>query len=260
MKFLNFLNEYTNDNSYDSNHRGVTIDEKSAFKIFEKNCNVYSLKYNIHRGISHKGDFYMIDPTKSLRISRNTSNFYTLLMDNLPNWSKYPKRSKSIICTTNYGQSQNYGHSYTVLPFKDAKIGICPARDLWDVDNGTVLNINFFIKDIFHEANINFDEKRENFEDLCNKLMSVEGMLSKEIIATSFFETTNVKFKDDTSIIDNIQNVLDPGKLGFVYSTGNTYRDTDGDSNEVWIEGKSLLISDSVYTKFMMNYSKIIYI
>jgi len=255
MKFLNFLNEHTNNDTYDIKHRGVDVDEKSAFKIFEKNCNINSLKYNIHRGMHYEGDFYMIDPTKSLRISRNTSNFYTLLIDNLPSWSKYPKRSKSIICTTEYRLSQDYGHSYTVLPFKDAKIGICPAGDLWDVDNGTVLNINDFINDTFWEADIKFDEKRENFEDLYNKLMEAEGVLSKEIIATSFFKTMNMKFNEGNSIIDNIKDVLEPNKLGFEYSTGNTYRDTH-DSNEVWIEGRSLLISDLVYNKFMMNYSK----
>lgn len=66
------------------------------------------------------------------RISKNTRNYYTQWMDNHPDWDAYPKRSKSLICTTDeevaYGYHQNV---MRVIPSNSCKIGVVPADDLW---------------------------------------------------------------------------------------------------------------------------------
>jgi hypothetical protein len=53
-------------------------------------------------------------------------------MDNSPYWKKYPKRSKSIVCTNDENVAQIYGNVYVVIPLdKNAKFGICPEIDIW---------------------------------------------------------------------------------------------------------------------------------
>jgi len=56
----------------------------------------------------------------------------TLLMDNLPSWKAYPKRSKSIICATEKNNSSSYGRVYYIYPTDECDIGIVPANDVWD--------------------------------------------------------------------------------------------------------------------------------
>ena len=105
----------------------------------EANCPRYleniSNKANpkIYRGAaySESGKISRIDTNKFNRKSANTENFYTIWMDNHPDWSSYPKRSKSLICSTDYRIAQGYGDPYLIFPADKNKIGICPGEDLW---------------------------------------------------------------------------------------------------------------------------------
>lgn len=65
------------------------------------------------------------------RQSANTSNFYTLWIDNSPLWKDFPKRSKSFIGSSSWRISSGYGDISLMIPFDSAKIGVCPADDLW---------------------------------------------------------------------------------------------------------------------------------
>jgi len=60
------------------------------------------------------------------------SRHHTLLMDNLPSWSKFPKRSQSVIGLTSADQRVIFGsHRYLIIPFDGAKFGVAPSSDLW---------------------------------------------------------------------------------------------------------------------------------
>jgi hypothetical protein len=77
----------------------------------------------------------IIEPSKHERVSANTSNVYTLLIDNLRSWSEYPKRSRSIICSTSAFNAAGYGvHNppHQVFPEDGAKIGVAPRSDIWN--------------------------------------------------------------------------------------------------------------------------------
>ena len=98
---------------------------KQAVKMF-KEGNV------IYRGIENATDTYSLaTPSKFTRKSVNTYNYYTLINDNSPAWKEYPKRSKSIICSTNKYSAEGFGYVYVVFPFDNAKIGVCPDMDYW---------------------------------------------------------------------------------------------------------------------------------
>src|SRR5882762_7031765 len=91
----------------------------------------------IYRGLNgHEENILYVDPTNYTRRSANTDNYYTLLMDNLPSWSKFPKRSKSLICTTDSDNADTYGQVkgsvYVVLPLGNPIIACCDGEDLWD--------------------------------------------------------------------------------------------------------------------------------
>lgn len=75
------------------------------------------------------------DSTQGTRSSRNTNNLYTLIIDNHPSWSKYPKRSKSFICGNgqNYHHVSGYGDSvFIVIPENNTTIGACRGDDIWE--------------------------------------------------------------------------------------------------------------------------------
>ena len=60
------------------------------------------------------------------------SRHHTLLMDNLPSWSKFPKRSQSVIGLTSADQRIIFGsHRYLIIPFDGANFGVAPSADLW---------------------------------------------------------------------------------------------------------------------------------
>lgn len=76
----------------------------------------------------------IIDPTVGLRKSRGIKNHYTLLMDNSPYYQGWPKRSKSLICTTSYSYARGWAKYGTrvIIPFNGSKIGIAPHNDIWE--------------------------------------------------------------------------------------------------------------------------------
>src|SRR5271168_3608736 len=109
-----------------------------VIRALEENCSnaIQAMKENkfIYKGFNTNlgHNFLLTDPSQKERKSANTSNQYTLLMDNLPAWKEYPKRSRSLVCSTSSDRAASYGNVYLVLPFNGARIGICPEYDIWD--------------------------------------------------------------------------------------------------------------------------------
>jgi hypothetical protein len=72
-------------------------------------------------------------PSMIQRISANTANYYTLLLDSFESWNNYPNRSRSLICTSlkGFNNASEYGSVFIVLPCDGAKIGVCSDNDIW---------------------------------------------------------------------------------------------------------------------------------
>ncbi len=87
----------------------------------------------IYRGVPfHDSNmFYQPQMTKGARRSKGTKNYYTLIMDNVPEWQLFPARSSSIIATTEGGQAEDYGRAFVVLPFGNPAIAQCGDYDVW---------------------------------------------------------------------------------------------------------------------------------
>jgi len=121
---------------YITESRSKSMRMDDAINAIKTHCKQSVKKYKqgirIYRGIDVYEQFLFVDPLKYERVSANTSNYYTVINDNSPYWKKYPKRSRSIICGSDWDISTVYGTVYHVFPYDNAKIGICSQSDYWD--------------------------------------------------------------------------------------------------------------------------------
>lgn len=127
FNYLNYINEnkFTDSQNTWANTKSLT--KKSFTELLNTKCSDVDLNNDnpIFRSINLDKNYYLIE-NKGIRKSAYTSNFYTMLMNNLPSWEDYPKRQH--ICTNvpfNY-----HGNNYRVIPFNGAKIGVCPGNDI----------------------------------------------------------------------------------------------------------------------------------
>jgi hypothetical protein len=75
-----------------------------------------------------------VDLTGTKRKSQNSSNWYTEIFDNHPEMSHLPKRSESMICTTDFDYAHGFGSQvYAILPVKNAKVAEIYVSDIWDL-------------------------------------------------------------------------------------------------------------------------------
>jgi hypothetical protein len=166
--------------------RGINLDLENAIGVIQDYCmqayKGYTNGSRIYRGMQYDTDYYYIDPKSGKpRVSANTMNYYTLINDNSPYWKKYPKRSESLICTTDKDISEEYGISYVVLPYNGAKIGVCPANDYWfsfEKSINTILDqFNKELKRLFTRFGVPYSD--ESFSGIVKSLKMVEKEMKK---------------------------------------------------------------------------------
>lgn len=267
MKFSEFLNEDT---------LGKKRPEKKVIskytdlkKILDTHCKqgLSFLKNNtgIFRGMSGSKDFMIVDYSKGERVSQNTDNFYTVILDNSPHFKKYPKRSKSMICSNSIAYSENYtGYSgpYAIVPFDGTQIAVCPSIDIWNtpIKKSTVFSKSnekqelIDYSDFFTKNGISSD--RNNFNKIKEKL--------RQKIKNPDFRAM-FKHKNIDEIIDDIFNDLHPDTLNFrlmsIPEFSNTFKNSvdlfkthDDRSNECWVSGPCVAIRLNVYLKLIDGY------
>lgn len=117
--------------------RSKNITKEEAFKLIDTNCKkTMKTQKWLYRETKAWGDFVISDPTKGERYSRNTSNYLTMMMSYLPSWSKYPKRTKCLVCSTGKSGAYGYGHrgpdtKYVVIPYDKCMVGVAPSFDIF---------------------------------------------------------------------------------------------------------------------------------
>lgn len=140
MKIYKFL-EYS---TYENKTRSVPLKEDEFLSILKNKCkNWYNNPKPLVRfkhNVDHHSIFSKINPKLSTRKSLNRHNYNTMLMDNLPSWSEFPKRSESIIFYNkiigSMSGASGFGNKfYFVIPFDSAKIAAAPSDDLWNSKN-----------------------------------------------------------------------------------------------------------------------------
>ena len=242
MRLRRFINE----------GRSKSISLEQAMETIRENCKDFLKKGSIlYRGVDDSNDAALIiSPANFERKSRNTTNHYTLLMDNLPAWKSYPKRSKSIICATDIEYASNMGYAYRVYMFDGSKIGVCPTNDLWGSFTLDTESLEFFNDSIgimidkfdtgAKESDIvtyndllqlfnKFDDYKSDFE--------IDRHMFPSYFSFTLFEPY---FNTDVKFIDFVKEILDPERHKFKLQNTRTFRNIK--EREVWTDGTSILL------------------
>jgi hypothetical protein len=269
--------------TYESKLKGYpTLSRRKHLKgkvemLVDKYASWYDLlnkKSAIYRGVMHKDqrkvnqNVYIINPSEHSRMSIDTDNIYTLIMDNSENWKDYPKRSKSIICTTSESYASDFGEVYRVIPLKEnALFGRCDEADIfqcfWNLkyinDNidsprdleeylgntfnmphGTITDYSE-LKKIFTKENLDFDLGRKEGE-------TFSGMTIEE------FEEIVEKHGSYLAYLDDLMSPANNGFELFNYSQENapSWLEKEHASYEVWTDSPCLLVRES-YIKYYVR-------
>jgi hypothetical protein len=237
--------------------KSTPLDLQEVEEIIKKNCSdslwMFESKTPIWKGekqqdsILGKNGIAIVDTTKSERKSQNTSNWYTLIIDNNPKYKNYPKRSQSLICTNKIGTARRYGPPMAVIPFNDAKIGIVNAPDIWrkSITMGgekmSLVHANGYFN-MLRKFGLS-DTNWQSFIDFDKKLKTDKKF--REEVETSVKGNSIESLLDD--FVNKVRKVYD--NLGFELLTPKQYekRPTTSRETEMWVGGEVLCISESIF-------------
>ncbi len=259
--------------------RSQTISMEDAWKLIEtKHSNAYKSAQagvgQMFRGINYneapgEGVAY-IEPRKFVRKSANTTNWYTQIISNSKLWKKYPRRDKSIICTTSPATASAYGEGYLVLPQNKGRIGICPEDDFWDsFGDFAPDHVNYSLEtlitdimaadDIRNSVDVHPLDAQKNVKDMY-KLFTAMTKFFKDPPVGVVIDLTNSLTPDDVAMPiqlpsafsdfkpggdfrNYIETKFQPERHGFkVTKAGLGLPPNSGVGQEVWTDAPSLLI------------------
>lgn len=207
MRLVNYLNE-SRTKPLDTEHVKYLL--KNEFSDMAKNLLKGEVLY---RGMKTKSDYSFLDPSRfKTRRSANTSNYYTLFINNHPMWEDYPKRE--IICSTDELYAEDYGDLHLILPENGAKIGICSDDDIWNSMN--VLDLNT-------ELELRYDITQDSYEEMKK-------------------QTQNIPYKETSmSIWDYMEKIWNPDKNNFDVTTTKNLKLPN--KREVWTDAKCIVVN-----------------
>jgi hypothetical protein len=247
--------------------------EELAIKGHVEHCRKYYRDYFeryktpvIWRGTdSYLGAITKINPKAVGRTSAHTSNEYTVLMSNLPEWGAFPKRSESLICSFSQDFASDYGQTYGVVLPNKFRLGVAPNFDIWE--SFPVLNKTFgfeygmshFNDSIRQIVNIRADAST-SIADIKNTLIKVqetvhEWMKGKlqykiEINPLAVYVATHIPTNSPpTALFDTIRKCMDPRANGFkvLTSIDELPMVKARKSSEVWTDSQLLMIDRNTY-------------
>ena len=266
MNFKNFVNEVSDDYK---KSRSFNISTEEAIELlrteYSEAYENYKNGIKIYRGTNSDYSVFVTDPSIGTRVSANTENYYTLVIDNSPRWKQFPKRSKSVVCTTDKNYAGNYGEKYIVFPINGSKIGVCSKEDFWEsfpilrrrfssLPIGTNLHsLNRVLSSLMNLADSSGKTDIKTFETLKKKFALIEDYLNNkkylenDDINLDFMEMTIDALSYKGSIIDSVEGLLDPDLNNFKVVSVREF-DVKG-QHELWTDGKCLMIDRDLFTK-----------
>lgn len=253
----------------------VALDTENQAELWEqvqKNCSqaieAFFRYKRLYKGLTlnEYSNIFLADPSRQYRKSVTTTNHYSLLFNNLPAWKGFPKRSRSLICTTDVDGAENYGEPYLILPFDNAKIAVCPTHDIWVSFPKIIPSLrtfNYFLH--------NHDISDKSFQALIET--SLEQTATLSAITTEYWYQSSPAEKkqiaeefldaDSTTDILKIYNTMfDPIAAGFwqggIQQLPKLNKDLAGVKimgNEAWTDSKSYMIrrDGNFYRQYLMK-------
>jgi hypothetical protein len=180
-------------------------------------------------------------------VSKTTTNFYTALIDVLPSWKAWPKRSKSLIATSSIKVAVMYGHVYIVFPKNNAKVGSTNGGiDFWfsfkymekRLKMYTLLDFNNFFTKIFEKFG-DIDIHDVNKTNILQKLQDADAKITKNAIPPSDIKN-DIAQHYNTSWLEYFDDLLNPDKNDLKLHTIETYDARP--ASEIWTDADSIMI------------------
>lgn len=253
MKYLEKYETFIINESFDDIKGAYKpIDVDSAVKIIKKNCKKYNTyRQQIYRGFKSTDQIFSFDSKKiKNRMSANAPNYFTLLIDNFDSWAKFPKRSKSIICTTNMHTAYSYGEPYRIIPFDGTELAVCPDGDMWasfenlNIDN--ISELSYGIESMIEDKDKSLVAKAAtDFKVLKSLLldMTTDEFLENTMGCYDFWYDN---YGDGT---DSAFSVLEDKLTPVKFKLTDHINLSGYENNEVYFEGKCLAINEHVFEK-----------
>lgn len=258
--FKQFLLEASVGPSIKYNH----LSEEETAAMLKKYCPsalTYGARFwrGVYDDVYDVGHTSWIDLSLTTRASENTSNHYTLILDNHPKMKKFPKRSKSLIFTSSKAEAEDYGNLYAVFPYDTNILGVCPQNDIWKTQcqlpcTEVTLSIevmNGYWQDFFHYVNVlSRTLSFASFEEADKKLKDGDNMYLDAL--DHFMKNIKYHFKLDEKTASKISecfrsdflktafSMYDPSITGL--KTIKATAEIDSKTHEYWCSGKVILI------------------
>ncbi len=213
----------------------------------------------ILRGIRNDENFFVSNGERLDRKSAYTRSYVNTIVDQMPEWKAYPKRSKSFVGTTNKHKADRYGTHFFMIPLENQAIGICPDSDFWfgfskDTHNENVDMMNLMIADMwaFNRGSARYDrndapdflkptELRQLFETFDEDHRFVDEDERPDEYFSEEYKNLGMEMMNyPGSSLEFFREKLDPVANNFVLSKDvsvSKYPD-----NEVWMSGEVLFI------------------
>ena len=272
MKFKQFLNE----NKIDDIIKQIVDKTPSSYVDAFINENISSEYYSwksrfIFRGYNYDASASSLQFRKHPvgRVSANTSNEFTLMVDNiLTSWKNFPKRSESFICSTSPFQAEEFGDLYLLFPLDNANVGICSENDMWSslsrlskivsMNEGSVPDFNEALNKIYLIATKILNSKHKSIktpkdvkdaisviqtiidDGHVNKLISLLKKTSKrdEELAKILLNHSN-NFENNLNwVLDPIENDLELKQVSEISKLSKSYFD-----KEVWFSADAVFLN-----------------
>lgn len=267
MKYKTFLLEskgkspHSDEGSY---KKAISVDD--AVDLIKKHCKSVDIDAPLYRGMkrNHNEDAYLFEASKGGRVSRNTSNHYTLIIDDLlSSEKKYaPLRGKSIIVTNEVNYAYNYGDAFVIFPYDDTEIGKCEHFDIWEsnisfdgVLTGKIDDINDYLNVIVPNPS--------SYKDIVEGLAKYMSEPKHPKVGAKLYDGIKSVWEswdtgdewDDVDKEDVVDEVLRQvydveHSLGMEFGTYKELDIADTDSeHEFWIGGKCIAIEVTEFKK-----------
>lgn len=272
----------------------IEMDMMAAVRFAKEHCSDYvenvllKSSVNIWRGFATPPSaIFWCDSSNIVRESRFAKfNYYTLMMDNSPEWENFPKRSNSFVCATREARADAYAGrngSYAMIPVDGALIGVAPAGDIWDSFPETGREFQFIHADEFQVAlsqtsdyfigkkisDKNWDEFSKDVNLITSKL---QKRLKEEPKDYDYYETSRrdygavlilnfVMKKFGGDMMEFLEWIFSPSKNKFKLSHIDSFISnakggdtTEDGGREIWFSGKALAIETDFVKDFKQIY------
>lgn len=259
MKFIQLINE----------SRSKVLKLEEAIAIVNRYCSVYlsdQRRIRMYRGKPNADALFALTDTKATK-RKNADRFYNQIVDSLDSWKSFPRRAYCLSTATqaSYAAMYGTGSSYCVIPFDNAKLGVCPTDDF--IYSFLYLKNRYKNYDLLEIPRLflmllNSPKSTMDRESFVKEVLSLDTKrvyeMYQEIDTRNLDVRMNVDmFIDDLrgyrTVKDFFEKVFSPHYNDFTsfQNYSQFIKHKLKSQHEVYIEGNVLLIQTGVYPEFV---------